>query len=514
MMSQNDEMKRLQCLQMEDKAHVLQEDDPLDAGEPDKKGVKNLLIYYARHSTMHGIPSIVGSRLYRGRSIFWCIVVMVMAILLVTVIYCQMSDFYRYPTVTSVNVRYVDEEDFPAVTICDLNVFNKEFMDKMDKHTQMAMPYLTEISGIFHLVGKILLDKILQNEGMPPSNKTADDIVDALLGDVEKMVVESGLKCAWGDYYWEDCGDALTTRITEMGLCFTINTRNLTRRSNGHKMNAVSNSLRGLSALVTTVRSDIPYRLYQFEGFKVVLHDHDEDPLPQSRGFVVGANCSSEVEITKTVRIGLEPPFKAFGGSTCVDTNSDTFVNPLRRFDYYSKEACEKECFFDYVIKVCGCRHFLHPGNETLCSMDRLAVCYRAAEAKYYRGNGDRDVEKAPCVCPLPCTETHYAAAATCTKFRATDFFESIVHDLGADVVTLHFFFPDPVVTTIEQVPIYTLQGLLGSIGGQVGLFMGFSLITVAEMFELIFLLCTRGRHLREERRDPMQHTYGARHAF
>lgn len=37
-----------------------------------------------------------------------------------------------------------------------------------------------------------------------------------------------------------------------------------------------------------------------------------------------------------------------------------------------------------------------------------------------------------------------------------------------------------------------------GNIGGQIGLFMGFSLITVAEMLELIFLLVTRGRNLDE----------------
>ena len=36
-----------------------------------------------------------------------------------------------------------------------------------------------------------------------------------------------------------------------------------------------------------------------------------------------------------------------------------------------------------------------------------------------------------------------------------------------------------------------------GNIGGQIGLFMGFSLVTVAEMLELIFLLVTRGRSLK-----------------
>ncbi|GFN75923.1 degenerin unc-8, partial [Plakobranchus ocellatus] len=68
--------------------------------DDDDDNVKDLLVYYAKNSTMHGIPTIVGSELYRGRHIFWIIVVCVMAIFLGTVIYWQMSDYYDYPTVT------------------------------------------------------------------------------------------------------------------------------------------------------------------------------------------------------------------------------------------------------------------------------------------------------------------------------------------------------------------------------------------------------------------------------
>ncbi|XP_012940280.1 uncharacterized protein LOC101849139, partial [Aplysia californica] len=57
---------------------------------------QDLLVYYARNSTMHGIPSIVGSKLYRGRHIFWIIIVCMMALFLGTVIYWQMSDYYNY----------------------------------------------------------------------------------------------------------------------------------------------------------------------------------------------------------------------------------------------------------------------------------------------------------------------------------------------------------------------------------------------------------------------------------
>ncbi|KAK6182491.1 hypothetical protein SNE40_010170 [Patella caerulea] len=464
--------------------------------------VRDLLVHYAKHSTMHGVPSIVGSKLYRGRNIFWVIVVLVMGALLVTTIYVQLSDYYRYPTVTSVNVNYLEEDDFPAITVCDLNIFNKAFVSKMDDRTQKYMTFLTEISGIYHLVGKRFLRALVKGDKSPPTNKTADDIVQTLFEQVNDMIKGTGLKCAWGDYYWENCDSALTTRVTEMGICFTVDTRKLVRNHHGSaKPNPVSNSLRGFNVVITTIRTDIPYRLYQFEGFKIVLHDHDEDPLPQSRGFVVGANCSTEVEVSKSVRIGLEPPFLAFGGSTCIDTNSDKFTNPLKRFNFYTKEACEKECFMDYVVKFCGCRHFLHPGNESLCSIEHLSGCYRHAEATYYKGDSN-GTAKAECVCPLPCRESTHKASVTCAKFRPTAPFEKILDNasIDADVVTLHVFFADPVVTVIEQVPVYTLEKLLGSIGGQVGLFMGFSLITVAEMFELIFLLVTRGRLLHQER--------------
>jgi hypothetical protein len=81
-----------------------------------------------------------------------------------------------------------------------------------------------------------------------------------------------GLFCAWGDYYWEDCSAGLTTRITDMGVCFTIDTRKLVKNDvTGTKrdVNPVGNAIRGLSLVVTTSTEDIPFRLYHSEGFKV-----------------------------------------------------------------------------------------------------------------------------------------------------------------------------------------------------------------------------------------------------
>ena len=108
----------------------------------------------------------------------------------------------------------------------------------------------------------------MKKEKVPETNSSAEDLVNTLLGNVNAMIHGTGLRCAYGDYYWEDCSVAMETRITEMGVCFTIDTRKLARNKEGRRLNAVGNALRGLNALVTTDKGEVPYRLYQFDGFK------------------------------------------------------------------------------------------------------------------------------------------------------------------------------------------------------------------------------------------------------
>ncbi|KAK3698844.1 hypothetical protein RRG08_028699 [Elysia crispata] len=277
-------------------------------------------------------------------------------------------------------------------------------------------------------------------------------------------------------------------------------------------------ALRSVSLLcsleIDTSPIEIPFRIFQSDGFKVVLHNPDLQPLPLSSGFLVGGKTTVEVEISKNVKEGLPPPFNAFGSGECVDTLAESFENPLKRFPNYSKELCEAECFVNFVVKECGgCRHFFHPGNESICPIDHLAECFRDAEVKYYSSKGDKRGNTtassgegelpaaATCTCLLPCRQEFYSASVSSAPFRATKYFRDIQKRAGKPIVTsiayVHFFYSDPVVTTMKQVAIYSTEGLLGNIGGQIGLFMGFSLVTVAEMLELIFLLVTRGRSLK-----------------
>lgn len=487
------------------KRRKLVEDD-----DDDDSNIHDLLVYYAKNSTMHGIPTIVGSELYRGRHIFWIVVVGVMAIFLGTVIYWQMSDYYNYPTVTSVDIHYVTEDDFPAITVCDPNYINVHLLKLVkDNFTLFQLTKLTEIPGFYHRFMGDLKHKVDE----PPEDNNTDTAVlmGKLLYFAEKYLSSpktNKLYCSWGDYHFKEHCPGSYGRITEMGPCSTIDTRKIVReiaeKENIGRMPAISKAMRGLTLYFDTDPTDIPYRIFQSDGFKVVLHHPDLHPLPLSSGFLIGGKTTVEVEISKNVKQGLPPPFNAFGSGACVDTETESFENPLKRFKTYSKELCEAECFVDFVVHECGgCRHFFHPGNESICPIKHLAECYREAEVKYYSGNtSQKSVPVAStCNCLMPCRQEFYSARVSSAAYKQTEYFKQIQAKANIQIYKsmtyVHFFYSDPVVTTMKQVAIYSTEGLLGNIGGQIGLFMGFSLVTVAEMLELIFLLVTRGRSLK-----------------
>ena len=58
--------------------------------------------------------------------------------------------------------------------------------------------------------------------------------------------------------------------------------------------------------------------------------------------------------------------------------------------------------------------------------------------------------------------------------------------------VSLQVYFETLQYTVIEQLPAMTLVGLLSNIGGQLGLFLGASLITICEIGDFLASLCLK----------------------
>ena len=64
------------------------------------------------------------------------------------------------------------------------------------------------------------------------------------------------------------------------------------------------------------------------------------------------------------------------------------------------------------------------------------------------------------------------------------------IHNFDKNILKLKIFFGEMRYTLIEQQSLYTSAFLFGELGGQLGLCLGASLLTIAELMQLLVELC------------------------
>ncbi|RUS79051.1 hypothetical protein EGW08_013177, partial [Elysia chlorotica] len=129
----------------------------------------------------------------------------------------------------SVDIHYVTEDDFPAITVCDPNYINTRILRHVvkDNFTLFQLTKLTELPGFYHrflhkLKGKLQVPK--------QENISSTDQIIRLLEFSRKVFGSPKLNplyCSWGDFHFKEHCPGSISRLTEMGPCSTIDTRKI-----------------------------------------------------------------------------------------------------------------------------------------------------------------------------------------------------------------------------------------------------------------------------------------------
>lgn len=164
----------------------------------------------------------------------------------------------------------------------------------------------------------------------------------------------------------------------------------------------------------------------------------------------------------------------------------------LKYFKIYTQSNCELECLTEYVLRECKCVKFSmpHEKDTKICAFNEV-TCYHKAESDWLLEELKNSIEKNStnhhfCNCLPSCTSLEYEAEVSQTDFNSTEYFKvagiSVNHYQEVDA-SVSIYFKDDHFISIKRTELFGITDFLANIGGLLGLFMGFSILSMVEIF-------------------------------
>ncbi|XP_023695729.1 acid-sensing ion channel 4-A isoform X1 [Paramormyrops kingsleyae] len=438
------------------------------------------LAQFAGQSSLHGLSHVVGPRSCSVRRCLWTLAFCGSLSFLVYHYVTLISYYFMYPHITKLEEVAAPDMDFPAITFCNVNRARFSRLNRCDIHhigelwslSETAEVNLSDLVHQDHLEMLTHLHSITEQEKGDCKfdweelyNRTAHDLWD---------MVKS---CHFGN---DECvREDFNTVYTRYGKCYTFNGNRTTSRKT--KQGGMGNGLE----IMLDIQQDEYLPIWRETnettleaGIRVQIHSQDEPPYIHQLGFGVSPGFQTFVSCQEQRLTYLPQPWG----------NCRTGAGELiPGYDTYSISACRLHCETSAVLQACNCRMVHMPGNATICPPNKTN-CVDNALVSLLKKPSDS------CPCETPCNLTRYGKELSMVKIpsRGSARYLSRKYSKSEDYIrdnflVLDIFFEALNYETIEQKKAYDVAGLLGDIGGQMGLFIGASVLTVLEIFDYIY---------------------------
>uniref|UniRef100_A0A7E4WB71 Degenerin n=1 Tax=Panagrellus redivivus TaxID=6233 RepID=A0A7E4WB71_PANRE len=297
------------------------------------------------------------------------------------------------------------------------------------------------------------------------------------------------LRCSFNS---EDCDLRRDFHIhmdPEFGNCYTFNFNDSVELKNSR-----AGPMYGLRLLLNVNQSDY-MPTTEAAGVRLVVHEQDQEPFPDTFGYSAPTGFVSSFGLKTKVLHRLNEPY-----GMCSDTfRPEGYIYA----EHYSPEGCYRNCFQHMILDTCGCgdpRFPLPSDKEKPC--DARNARERTCLTNLTTILGGFHHLQHDCHCVQPCTENVFETAYSAAAWPAINF------NIGADCPAVYHISNDSKACaeyyrlntayieiyyeqlnfeTLKETAGYTLVNLFSDFGGNIGLWIGFSVIT---MFEVVEVLC------------------------
>ncbi|GAB6029600.1 hypothetical protein CHUAL_014160 [Chamberlinius hualienensis] len=248
--------------------------------------------------------------------------------------------------------------------------------------------------------------------------------------------------------------------------------------------------------------------------FVMAIHPYGTAPiLHPSRVIRISPGDFTTISMTQSVITRLPSPYQ----SKCVDgedvavKNTTIYYRPYKQY-IYSHDACVMTCEQRLRMENCGCIDQTIPVSDYLLQMYKdLPMCLLLAAGNHCY---TELVNTTQCNCPVPCKETRIhteiITESIANENNVASYYNqlipsrflpnSVAHNLTykdglrdsdkfrslRSTVTIRF--KSTVYEEVTELPKITITDFLGFIGGNIGLWLGISIISIFDIFEYVSL--------------------------
>ena len=435
--------------------------------------IKEVLLDFCKKTSIQGIPNI-----YQAKSLSLKTIWILFFILATSgssyLVIKSISNYLDFEVVTKIRVIRQQPAEFPTITICNLNrlstINDKEIYDQYH-----------EIFQNFSYIDKQFYFPIITYNLSQKTN-------NSLGFKLKELITE----CFFGQFECNYDDDFVQVYYYSYGKCFRFNSGS---NSSGHKIEPKTINdqgfMYGLKLNVFTGFPEFSF-LKESSGLFLVIHNSTVNPSI-NEGFKVSTGLETNIAVNRVFTYKKEKPY-----SECVldaDTKYPDFMIPYFKDSNqikYFQEECIYLCYQSIVISQIGC---FDPDFDKLNSTQPCSSVDDVYKYKNLDNIATDLYQECKSKCPVQCDSLEYNYFISQTNLPnsldkdTSEFNSSKIDSYKNSHLSLNIYYNSFYYTVIEEVVKIDIIDLVSGIGGTIGLFIGCSVLSIAEIFELIFLL-------------------------
>ena len=394
------------------------------------------------------------------RKLLWAITFSIAAIALLYSVTDRIRFYFQFKTATEISLDTdVGAIVFPSVTICNLNPVRLTYTQE-NNLTQL-------LSHVFSLnISDAEACDRLTNE----TRMLRDKPLRSVLYEGRSMLDDFVLACtfAGSDGSLYDCKQNLSLTLTNLGYCYSFNS------DPAAKVVTVSNSgaRYGLGMILDINQTDyLP--ILSAAGVRVMIQPRGVPPEPDERGVLIPPGEEALIELRTQIFKDMSTRRR------CMERSTD--LSFFRGYNY-SLSTCRLQKAFELVANWCKCIDIVDNLTAISSDLPNCTISDLCCAFKAYFNIDESD-------CTESCNYVEYKVTTSYSQFPSSASSISIANEIGVtseriknDLVAVDIYFGDPHSRTSSTTNAFTVISLLSNIGGQLGLFLGISIISLVEL--------------------------------